>query len=88
MAKPVTPSVYRTRAYRTRQRVLIGLAAVGLLLLGYLIGRWQDTPAEVATLPAAGSVAPAPEPAPTSEAPKPRIYPTVQAEADSACTVG
>jgi hypothetical protein len=82
LANPVSPSVYRTRAYRTRQRVLIGLAAVGLLLLGYLIGRWQDTPAEVTTLPAAGSVTP--EPAPTSDAPEPRIYPTVQAESASA----
>jgi hypothetical protein len=79
------PSVYRTRAHRTRQRVLYALAAVGLVLLGYLLGRWQDTPAPAAApLPAAVTSAPAEAPsaaAPTTEAPKPTVYPTLQAEA-------
>jgi hypothetical protein len=75
------PSVYRTRAYRTRQRVLIGLAAAGLLLVGYLIGRWQDTPAEVTALPAATPTpASSPSPAPSSAPPSPIAYATLQAE--------
>lgn len=86
MANPPSPSVYRTRAYRARQRVLVGLGAVGLVLAGYLIGRWQDTPTEVTALPVTASAAPAtssPEPEP-SEAPSPTVYPTLQAESASA----
>ena len=77
------PSVYRTRAYRTRRRVLIGLAAVGLVLVGYAIGRWQDTPAPAAAVapPIASSQAPPSSAAPTTEAPKPTVYATLQAEA-------
>ena len=83
---PPAPSVYRARAHVQRRRILTGLAAAGLLLVGYGIGRWQDTPADpVAVLPAAASsVAPpssAPAPAPTTQAPKPTVYPTLQAEA-------
>ncbi|GAA0588313.1 hypothetical protein GCM10010172_86790 [Paractinoplanes ferrugineus] len=83
---PPPPSVYRTRAYRTRQRVLLALGAVGLVLLGYLIGRWQDTPAPAIAVPAppqtsaaAPSVAPA-----TSAPPAPTVYRTLQAENASA----
>ena len=81
---PVT-KVYRTRAYRTRQRLLYALAAVGLVLLGYLLGRWQDTPA-----PAALKVTPSPVPSsaapsavPTTKPPSPTVYQTIQAEAAS-----
>lgn len=83
--------VYRTRAHRWRQRTLYALAAVGLLLVGYLIGRWQDSPAPAVALPpvpsaAAGGPAsavaeePSAEPT-TSPPPTPTVYPTLQAEA-------
>jgi len=82
---PAAPSVYRTRAYRTRQRVLTALAAVGLVLLGYLIGRWQDTPAPASAQPVVRKSTEAPaSPAPTtSQAPTPTVYQTLQAEAAS-----
>ncbi|GAA2604708.1 carbohydrate-binding protein [Paractinoplanes durhamensis] len=84
---PAAPSVYRTRAYRTRQRLLFALAGLGLVLLGYLIGRWQDTPAPAAAnalpsaVPSSGPVSPVPT---TSEAPTPTVYQTLQAESASA----
>jgi hypothetical protein len=81
------PSVYRTRAYRVRQRVLIALAAVALVLLGYLIGRWQNSATVVATVPVVGGGQPSPtpaEPSPTTEAPTPTVYPTLQAESATA----
>jgi hypothetical protein len=80
---PAAPSVYRTRAYRTRQRLLVALAAVGLVLLGYLIGRWQDTPAPATAAPPAGSSPSAlpPSAAPTTTPPPtPTVYRTLQAE--------
>ncbi|WP_433296056.1 carbohydrate-binding protein [Actinoplanes sp. CA-030573] len=85
VAPPPSPSVYRTRAYRTRQRVLVGLAAVGLVLLGYLIGRWQDTPAPAAaavaaSAPVASAPPASPSAAPTTPPPSPTVYPTLQAE--------
>jgi hypothetical protein len=75
-------SVYRTRSHIQRRRALLGLAGVALLLAGYGIGRWQDTPAPVpaAAAPAApgpGSSASAPETTP----PSPTVYRTLQAEA-------
>jgi hypothetical protein len=83
---PPAPSVYRARAHVQRRRILTGLAAAGLLLVGYGIGRWQDSPAApaVAAPPAAASStvpSSAPAPAPTTQAPKPTVYPTLQAEA-------
>ncbi|HEX5202947.1 carbohydrate-binding protein [Paractinoplanes rhizophilus] len=84
MVAPANPSVYRTRAYRNRQRALYALAAVGLVLVGYLIGRWQDTPAAPAAsaaLPAPASSAPATmAPAPTTAPPSPTVYERLQAE--------
>jgi hypothetical protein len=85
---PRTPSVYRTRSYILRRRILTGLAGVALLLTGYGIGRWQDTPAPV-SLPPATSAAPAaagasPSPAPSTQAPAPTVYQTLQAEAADA----
>ena len=78
------PSVYRTRAYRTRQRVLFALAAVGLVLVGYLLGRWQDSPTpSVAVLPEKSPASSEPAPAPSSEPPSPTVYPTLQAESAS-----
>ena len=79
MAPPQFPSVYRTRAYLVRRRVLIGLAGAGLVLLGYGIGRWQDTPAELPALPVAISGQPSASASP-SEAPSPTVYRTLQAE--------
>jgi len=73
-----------------RRRLLIGLAGAGLLLVGYGVGRWQDTPAgPVVALPppapstvaAALPSAAAPEPAATTAPPKPTVYPKLQAEA-------
>jgi hypothetical protein len=85
-APPPPPSVYRTRAYRTRQRVLIGLAALGLVLVGYAIGRWQDTPAPAAVpVPSVGPSSAEPSSAEPSSAapttPAPTVYPKLQAEA-------
>ncbi|WIM95135.1 carbohydrate-binding protein [Actinoplanes oblitus] len=82
-----SPTVYRTRSWTTRNRALAGLAALGLLLTGYVIGRWQDTPAATATpavaAPASESPAasPAPSLTPTTPAPTPVRYGLLQAEA-------
>ncbi|MCU7728529.1 carbohydrate-binding protein [Actinoplanes sp. KI2] len=79
---PPSPSVYRTRAYTARRRVLYALAAVGLVLVGYLIGRWQDTPA--APLPVAAtagaSAVPSSAPPTTTPPPSPTVYRKLQAE--------
>jgi hypothetical protein len=81
---PPNPSVYRTRAYRNRQRVLYALAAVGLVLVGYLIGRWQDTPAAPAATPIISDKseksAEVESPAPTTPPPSPTVYQRVEAE--------
>ena len=90
VAPPPAPSVYRTRAYVLRRRVLIGLAGVTLLAIGYGVGRWQDTPAPAAAvLPPATSAATSAPASPsaataTSQAPKPTVYRTLQAEAADA----
>jgi carbohydrate binding protein with CBM6 domain len=82
---PAAPSVYRTRAYRTRQRVLIALGAVGLVALGYGLGRWQDTPSAASPVGPGSASAPVPSSAaPTTSAPPtPTVYQTLQAEAAS-----
>ncbi|MEU4557024.1 carbohydrate-binding protein [Actinoplanes sp. NPDC023936] len=73
-----SPSVYRTRSWTNRRRLLTALGGVALVLVGYAIGRWQDTPAEVvpAVPVAASAAAPAPgsEPA-TESAPDPATGP-------------
>jgi hypothetical protein len=86
VSSPPSPSVYRTRAYRTRQRVLYALAGVGLVLVGYLIGRWQDTPATPAAAhPPAASASAAPSPSPSaSPPPSPTVYRKLQAESADA----
>jgi hypothetical protein len=74
-----------------RRRVLTGLAGVALLLIGYGIGRWQDSPAPATAATPPRSV-PASAPAPPSVAPtttpppKPTVYPTLQAESAAALT--
>lgn len=53
------------------------------MLLGYLLGRWQDTPAPAVAVPAppSSSAPAAPSVAPTTSAPPtPTVYPTLQAE--------
>ena len=78
------PSVYRTKAYRVRQRSLVALAGLGLLAAGYGLGRWQDSPAPAVALPPApiASAEPSPSSAPpTTEPPKPTVYPKLEAEA-------
>jgi hypothetical protein len=72
--------------------VVLGLAGVGLVLVGYGIGRWQDSPATVPVAapavssggsapPAGGSAPPSVDSAPpSSDAPAPTVYPTLQAE--------
>jgi hypothetical protein len=86
VAPPPATSVYRTRSYVMRRRVLTGLAGVALLLIGYGIGRWQDSPSPAAAAPTpsaafSSSAAPA---ATTSAPPQPTVYPTLQAEAANA----
>ncbi|WP_229069533.1 carbohydrate-binding protein [Actinoplanes sp. DH11] len=61
---PRSPNVYRTRSWTNRRRALTGLGGVALLLAGYGLGRWQDTPAQV--LPAAAAATSA---APSAAAP-------------------
>ncbi|MBM2621933.1 carbohydrate-binding protein [Actinoplanes sp. LDG1-06] len=83
---PSRPNVYRTRAYRVRQRSLLALAGLGLLLAGYGIGRWQESPAPAAALPPVASAPPAPSETPsavppTSEPPTPTVYPKLEPEA-------
>ncbi|MET0415682.1 MAG: carbohydrate-binding protein, partial [Actinoplanes sp.] len=60
---------------------------VGLLLLGYGIGRWQDSPGPTpaaGAAPVATSAAPAPaSERPSSPPPEPTVYRTLQAEAAS-----
>jgi hypothetical protein len=77
---PPNPSVYRTRAYRTRQRALYALAAVGLVLVGYLIGRWQDTPAAPAAAVPAPVASETQSATPTTPPPSPTVYEKLQAE--------
>jgi hypothetical protein len=85
-----SPSVYRTRSHVARRRVLIGAAGVALLLVGYGLGRWQDSPAPAVALPppatSAAPVATTPVAAPTTEAPKPTVYKPMQAEAADGLT--
>jgi hypothetical protein len=72
-----------------RRRVLTGLAGVALLLIGYGIGRWQDSPAPAkasAPSPAAASQPAPPSVAPTTTPPQPTVYPTMQAESAAALT--
>ncbi|BAL91851.1 hypothetical protein AMIS_66310 [Actinoplanes missouriensis 431] len=54
------PSVYRTRSWTNRRRLLTALGGVGLVLVGYAIGRWQDTPADVVPAVAVAASAGAP----------------------------
>ncbi|GIF10047.1 carbohydrate-binding protein [Actinoplanes teichomyceticus] len=85
-----TPTVYRTRAWTTRNRALAAVAALGLLLAGYLLGRWQDTPASSAA-PAAPATSTSPSPAvpesaSAAPAPTPVEYGPLQAEAANELT--
>jgi hypothetical protein len=69
-----------------RRRALTGLAGVALLLIGYGIGRWQDSPAPATAAVVPSARVPAPSAAatttapPTTAPPKPTVYPTLQAE--------
>ncbi|HWS33723.1 MAG TPA: carbohydrate-binding protein [Actinoplanes sp.] len=86
-----SPSVYRTKSWQIRRRVLTAVGGLGLVLIGYGLGRWQDTPAAPAsaTPPASqessappapsGSLAPSGSPAP-SVVPSAVEYAVIQAE--------
>jgi hypothetical protein len=87
-----SPTVYRTKSWQNRRRVVTVLGAAGLVLAGYLLGRWQDTPAAPAVTPQAAVTASAATPAVTSasapasapaepeSAPSAIPYPVIQAE--------
>lgn len=80
-----SPTVYRTQSRQTRRRALTALGGAGLLLLGYLLGRWQDTPAAqapvvVVSAPASVPVTATPEQTTASPQPTPVEYPVLQAE--------
>ncbi|MBO3742774.1 carbohydrate-binding protein [Actinoplanes flavus] len=83
-----SPNVYRTRSWQNRRRALLALGGVGLVLVGYLLGRWQDTPADpvitgqtVVTPDATTTPPAAPSATPASAEPNPVKYPVLQAEA-------
>ncbi|GGN60518.1 hypothetical protein GCM10010112_16840 [Actinoplanes lobatus] len=83
----LSPTVYRTRSWQNRRRALLALGGAGLVLVGYLLGRWQDTPADpvftgqtVAT-PGATTPPATPSATPASAEPVPVKYPVLQAEA-------
>ncbi|WP_433826535.1 carbohydrate-binding protein [Actinoplanes sp. CA-015351] len=81
-----SPNVYRTRSWTARRRVLTSLGGIALVLIGYGLGRWQDTPAEAlpsvpVAAPATSAAEPAPEqPEPTTAKPTPIEYAVLQAE--------
>ncbi|GAA1579986.1 carbohydrate-binding protein [Actinoplanes couchii] len=84
-----SPSVYRTKSWKTRQRTLVMLGVLVLVLIGYLIGRWQDEPDPVAAATPAPSapVSPSASPSPSeSVSPSPSLSPTEYAvlQAESA----
>lgn len=76
--------MYRTRSWTNRRRALTAAGGVGLVLLGYLIGRWQDTPAAVSAPPVVVISTPAqtqtPAAPPTTEEPRKVEYAVLQAE--------
>ncbi|MEV0897545.1 carbohydrate-binding protein [Actinoplanes sp. NPDC049802] len=88
-----SPTVYRTRSWQNRRRALRALGGAGLVLVGYLIGRWQDTPADpmittpivasptVTSIPAEPSELSEPSATPSEAAPSPVTYALLQAEA-------
>jgi hypothetical protein len=81
-----SPTVYRTKSWQNRRRVVTVLGGAGLVLGGYLLGRWQDTPAEPVVTPQAVVTTAAAAPAATSAqpeaSPSPSAipYPVLQAE--------
>ena len=80
-----SPTIYRTRSWTSRQRVLIATGGLGLLFLGYLLGRWQDSPASAPATKihtsAVASNAAEPSLEVTEPAPTPIAYAVLQAEA-------
>ncbi|GIE77829.1 hypothetical protein Aph02nite_37790 [Actinoplanes philippinensis] len=64
-----SPTVYRTKSWQNRRRVVTVLGGAGLVLVGYLLGRWQDTPAEPVITPQAAVTTPAATPEATSAEP-------------------
>ncbi|MFC7527411.1 carbohydrate-binding protein [Actinoplanes sp. GCM10030250] len=78
-----SPTVYRSRSWTNRRRALIALGVAALVLLGYLIGTWGDspavTPAAAVSPPAVASASPPPSDSP-SPSPSPSPYEVLQAE--------
>ena len=77
-----SPTVYRSRSWTNRRRALIALGVGGLVLLGYIIGQWGESPAPT---PAAATQAPTPEiseisESPAAPSPSPSEYALLQAE--------
>jgi hypothetical protein len=70
--------VYRTRSWTNRRRALTALSGVGLVLLGYAMGRWQDTPAAVSAPPVVVVTSAVPVPVPSTV--EKTNYPVLQAE--------
>jgi hypothetical protein len=67
---PPPRGVYHSRSRLTRQRVLLAVVGLALLLVGYGIGRLQGGPGAPA---AASSPSPAPSPSPSAVAPSPTV---------------
>ncbi|MCY1140001.1 carbohydrate-binding protein [Actinoplanes sp. Pm04-4] len=88
MVPPPSPSVYRTKAHRVRQRSLIALAGLGLVLAGYGLGRWQDSPAPLTAPPAAAAVAPPASSEPSPPSPSPSLVPTIYAKLEAEAADG
>jgi hypothetical protein len=82
----LSPTVYRTKSWQNRRRVVTVLGGAGLMLVGYLLGRWQDTPADPVVTPQAAGTPSVASAAPEAEAASPSpeaaaiTYAVLQAE--------
>jgi hypothetical protein len=66
-------TVYRSRSRTTRNRLLIAAAVVAPMLIGFLIGRWQDDPPALSAPPPPSVASAAPPPPSPSASPTPPV---------------
>jgi Carbohydrate binding module (family 6) len=81
-----TPTVYTSRSRINRRRLLIVVATVTLILLGFLIGRLANANSRrqaAPPVPVASEAPPSSEPAPSEQSTAPVVRPVIQAESAS-----